>query len=105
MADLRELLSQAVARHGSKTAVSRALCGDKTLRTQISRVLGGYDCGDMDKFERTVRRHFERRTCPHTGREIDNEECRRRATAPQPFGGIAREKHWATCQVCQHKGN
>ena len=103
MADLHELLTQAVARLGTISAVSRALCGDKTKRTQISRVLGGHDCGDMERFERMVRSHFERRLCPHTQTETAPEQCIRRSTSPKPSGGRAREAHWTACQTCEYK--
>jgi len=100
---LRELLTCALERLGTVSAVSRELCGDTTKRPQISRILNGHDCGDMDKFERMVRRHFERRTCPHTSQEVAPAECTRRSTSPKPYGGRAREAHWMACQTCAHK--
>ena len=90
----------AVARDPRKIAgVAEAL---GYSRTALSLYLNGKYAG-VEAIEHAIVNHFDTRDCPHTGEEIAAVVCRRRALAPQPFGGTARLAQWETCQTCPHK--
>ncbi len=92
-------LARAAAKATSKQAVADAI--DYT-RGAVSQYLNGYYLANPAKLEAAILARYDIHTCPHTGHEIGGPECRRRATAPRPFGGRAKEANWLACQSCQH---
>lgn len=71
-------------------------------RTSLSLYLAGkYPA--QKAIERAILARYNRRNCPHTGEDIAPEICRKKALAPQPYGGAARERQWHACQNCPHK--
>lgn len=86
----------------SITAVAEAI---GYSRTAISLYLSGKYGADVDKLEAAIRVQYDRYDCPHNGIEISGPDCQRRATAPRPFGGRAKEAYWLTCQSCQYNKN
>lgn len=71
-------------------------------RTAISLYLSGKYGAGVEKLEAAIRARYDIYICPHTQLEISGPDCVRRATAPRPFGGRAKEAHWLACQSCQH---
>lgn len=71
-------------------------------RTAVSLYLSGKYGADVDKLEAAIVSRYDIYPCPHTGQQISGPECTRRATAPRPFGGRAKEAHWIACQSCVH---
>lgn len=71
-------------------------------RTTLSLYLSG-DYGNGEKIEAALLSRYNRRVCPHTEEEVAPEYCRKKALAPKPYGGAARERHWQACQDCPHK--
>lgn len=71
-------------------------------RPALSRYVNG-SYGGAAALEAAILKRYDRRTCPHTLDDIAVEVCRRRAFAPQPFGGQARLAQWSACQICPHK--
>jgi len=71
-------------------------------RTAVSLYLSGKYGAGVEKLEAAIRAQYDRYDCCHTGIEISGTDCQRRATAPRPFGGRAKEAYWLTCQSCQY---
>lgn len=71
-------------------------------RPALSRYVNG-SYGSAQALEASILKHYDRRTCPHTGEDLAADMCRRRALSPQPFGGAARLAQWTACQACPHK--
>ena len=71
-------------------------------RTAISLYLSGKYGADVEKLEAAIRAQYDRYDCLHSGIEISGPDCQRRASAPRPFGGRAKEAHWLACQGCQY---
>lgn len=94
------LAQAAVAAAGSVTAVAIKIGYN---RATLSRYLNEPDYPSPATVEKKLAALLDRITCPHTGQETGHDECSRRANAPKPCGGIARARHWATCQTCPHK--
>ncbi len=69
-------------------------------RTSLSRYLNEEDYPSPAPLEAALLELLDRRSCPHTGLEISADQCRRKATAPRPFGGATRARHWSACQSC-----
>lgn len=80
-------------------------CADELdySRPALSRYVNGSYAG-AEKLEAAI---FERyqglRTCPHDAEEVPVAHCRKRAHAPEPFGGSARLAAWRACQRCPLK--
>jgi len=86
----------------SMTAVSAAI---GYSRTAVSLYLSGKYGAGVEKLEAAIRAQYDRYPCPHSGLEISGPDCQRRATAPRPFGGRAKETHWLACQGCNYNNN
>lgn len=99
------VLAQSAVASSSMTAVAEQLLrnnGRPYSRTAISLYLSGKYGAGVEKLEAAIIARYDRYTCPNTGLEISSPECHRRATAPRPFGGRAKEAHWLACQQCTH---
>ena len=93
------LLRAEVART-SVAAVARLL---GYSRPAISGVLNGTYRGGTENIARRVLRKLAGRiACPHAGRALAADECRRWRTRPMPMGSAADLKHWRACKVCPH---
>jgi len=92
-------LARAAVSASSITAVARDV---GYSRTAISLYMSGKYGADVGELEDAIRRRFDIYPCPHTGIEIDGPSCTRRATAPRPFGGRAKEAYWLACQSCHY---
>ena len=89
----------------SITAVAEQLDrgdGKPYSRTAISLYLSGNYSAGVEKLETAILARYDMHACTHNGMEISGPECKRRATAPRPFGGRAKEAHWQACQLCEH---
>lgn len=72
-------------------------------RPALSRYVNG-SYGGTEKLEAAIYEHYQGlRTCPHDGEEIPVAACRKRAHAPEPYGGNARHAAWLACQRCPLK--
>lgn len=72
-------------------------------RPALSRYVNG-SYGGPEKLEAAIFEHYQGlRTCPHDGEELPVAVCRKRAHAPEPFGGNARLAAWRACQACPLK--
>lgn len=96
----RAMVLAAVAKHPSGITGVAADIGYS--RSALSRYLGGSYPADQ-KIEAAIVSFFDRRMCPHLNREVGPDMCRRKALAPQPYGGRERLAHWQECQRCRHK--
>ena len=92
-------LARAAVAAGSMTAVAVEI---GYSRTAISLYLSGKYGAGVEKLEAAIRARYDIYPCSHTGQEISGPDCARRATAPRPFGGRAKEANWLACQTCQH---
>jgi hypothetical protein len=92
-------LATAAAKATSKQAVANEI---GYTRTSVSLYLGGKYPASPEKLEEAILARYDRYPCPHTGEEISGPDCHRRASAPRPFGGRAKEANWLACQSCQH---
>lgn len=97
----RVLFDQAlVAAGGNRKTVADELDVSRTL---VSLIANDKYHGSSDAFALRVLARYDRRECPHTGEDLAADTCRRRALAPQPYGGAARLAQWTACQQCPHK--
>lgn len=94
-----EMALQAVK---SLSSIAAAAAAMGVSRPYLSRYLND-DLIGLDGIETAIKKYCDRRECPHTLVVITPDVCRRRALAPQPFGGGARLAHWNTCQTCPNK--
>lgn len=92
-------LAKAAAEASSITAVAAEI---EYTRGALSQYLGRYYAANPAKMEAAILARYDRYPCPHTGQEISGPECQRRASAPRPFGGRAKEANWMACQSCAH---
>ncbi len=92
-------LAQKAVAATSMTAVAIAI---GYSRTSVSLYLSGKYGAGVEKLEAAITARYDIYPCTHTGIEISGPDCTRRATAPRPFGGRAKEAHWLACQTCQH---
>ena len=83
----------------SMTAVALAV---GYSRTAISLYLSGKYGAGVEKLEAAILARYDIYACTYNGIEISGPDCQRRATAPRPFGGRAKEAHWLACQSCSH---
>lgn len=99
-----DLAQKAVAASGMTAVAMQLDRGDGRTysRTAISLYMSGKYGAGVGKLEAAIRARYDLYPCPYTGREISGPDCQRRATAPRPFGGRAKEAHWLACQSCQH---
>ncbi len=92
------LVKAAAKAHPRKLAGVAEVLG--YCRPALSRYVNG-SYGGAAALEAAI---FERyqgvRTCPHSGEDIPVADCRKRAYAPEPFGGAARHAAWQACQRC-----
>lgn len=72
-------------------------------RPTLSRYVNGSYGGAADLEAAIYERYQGLRTCPHDGEEVPVAHCRKRAYAPEPFGGNARQAAWQACRTCQFK--
>lgn len=99
--DALSLLKAAAAAHPRGLAGVAEVLGYS--RPALSRYVNG-DYGTAAALEAAiVDRYHALRACPHEGEEVAIAQCRRRAHAPEPYGGVARHAAWAACQVCPMK--
>lgn len=92
-------LCRAAVEAGSMTAVAEQV---GYSRTSISLYLSGKYGAGVENLEAAILARYDMHACTHNGMEISGPECKRRATAPRPFGGRAKAAHWETCQLCEH---
>lgn len=71
-------------------------------RPAVSRFMSGTYGAGLAKIEAAIYHAYDRRDCLHTGEAIAPEVCRKKASAPKPFGGTARLTWWEACQGCCH---
>lgn len=95
------LVSAAAKGHPRKLAGVAEVLGYS--RPALSRYVNG-SYGGAAALEAAIFEHYQGvRRCPHSGEEIPVAQCRKRAYAPEPFGGQARHAQWAACQRCPIK--
>lgn len=99
MSRAMELILDLLRNHVNKTVISREI---GYSRTAVSRYVSGTYGAGVEIIESAILERYDRRDCPHTGKEIDPQSCRRKALSPRPFGGQARERQWESCQACSH---
>lgn len=92
-------LAQAAVKASSITAVA-GLIGYS--RPALSRYLDGSYGADPSQLEAAILARYDIHACTYNGIEIIGSDCQRRASAPRPFGGRAKEAHWLACQSCSH---
>jgi len=92
-------LAEAAARATSKQAVANEI---GYTRGAVSQYLSRSYGANPAKLEAAIVARYDLHECPHTGINIGGPECQRRASAPRPFGGRAKENHWLACQTCRH---
>jgi hypothetical protein len=83
----------------SMTSVAEAI---GYSRTAISLYLSGNYGAGVQNLESAILARYDIYSCTHNGIEISGPDCQRRATAPRPFGGRAKEANWLACQECSH---
>lgn len=95
------LVQAAVAAHPRRLAgVAEAL---GYSRPALSRYVNG-SYGDGARLEAAILERYQGlRLCPHEGEELPVALCRKRAHAPEPYGGNARHAAWSACQRCPFK--
>jgi hypothetical protein len=71
-------------------------------RTALSLYLGD-SYSTPAKIDVAILARYNRRICPHTREEVAPDYCHKKALAPKPYGGAARERHWEACQACPNK--
>lgn len=92
-------LAMTAAKNGGKASVARQI---GYTRGAVSQYLGRYYAANPAKIEAAILARYDVYICTHTEQEISGPDCTRRATAPRPFGGRAKEAHWLACQTCPH---
>lgn len=96
-----ELVKAAAKAHPRRLAgVAEAL---GYSRPALSRYVNGSYPGAAKLEAAVFERYQGLRVCPHDGEEIPVAHCRKRAHAPEPFGGNARHDAWQFCQTCAIK--
>lgn len=100
-AEALELVRAAAAEH------PRGLAGVAAEIGYSRPALSRYMNGDYPRTARIEAAIFERyrglRPCPRDGEDIPAALCRKRALAPEPYGGNARHAAWLACQACPYK--
>lgn len=96
------VLALAIAAVAAAGSIAKAADQMGRSRPLLSRYLND-DLDGVEMIEERIVKYFDRRQCPHTDAEVAPDVCRRKALAPEPFGGNARLAHWKTCQSCPHK--
>ena len=71
-------------------------------RTAVSLYLSGKYGAGVEALESAILGRYDIYPCTYNGLEVSGPSCQRRATAPRPFGGRAKEAHWLACQSCSH---
>lgn len=99
--DARALLEAAAAHHPRGLAGIAEQLGYS--RPALSRYMNGNYGGGAALERLIIDRLHGRRHCPHDNEEIAIAACRRRAHAPEPYGGAARHAAWHACQSCPNK--
>ncbi len=97
--DWLALLRRAVDEAGSRAAVAREL---GVSRTAVSLLLSGAYPGGTARMAARVIARYDRLLCPHTGRIVPPEHCRRMA-GPVPTSSPAALRQWRACQTCSNK--
>ena len=98
-------LCRAAVDASSITAVAEQLDrgdGKTYSRTAISLYLSGNYGADVEQIESAILARYDMHACKYNSMEISGPECKRRATAPRPFGGRVKEAYWQACQMCEH---
>jgi len=99
--DARALLQAAAAVHPRGLAGCAQELGYS--RPALSRYMNG-SYGIGAKLEAAIYERYQGlRRCPHDGEEVPIAHCRRRAHAPEPYGGNARHAAWRACQTCPYQ--
>ena len=91
------LLRGAVGRLGSITAVALDL---GYARASVSMALAGKYPGRTTKMEQAIVSRYGGCECPHLGRAIGRDECRRHRTRRMPQSDPDAFRHWRACQHC-----
>jgi len=101
MSEALALVKAAAAAHPRRLAgVAEAL---GYSRPALSRYVNGSYGAATDLEAAIFDRYQGLRICPHDGEEVPVAHCRRRAHAPEPYGGNARHAAWQACQRCPMK--
>lgn len=99
-----ELVQAAIAASSMSAVALQLDRGDGRTysRTAISLYMSGKYGAEVGQIEEAIRARYDLYICPHTGQDISGPDCHRRANAPRPFGGKAKELYWLACQGCAH---
>jgi hypothetical protein len=95
--DWLALLTQAV-QDSSRSAVAREL---GVSRPSVSLLLAGKYPGNPNRMAARIVERFARVDCPHTGRGVGPDYCRRYC-GPVPTSSPAALRQWRACQTCPH---
>lgn len=98
--DWLTLLAEA-AQASSKAAVAREL---GVSRPSVSLLLSGRYPGNTNRMAARVLDRYARVDCPHTGKSVTPEHCRR-LCGPVPTSSPAALRQWRACQACPHNPN
>ncbi|SNR95766.1 hypothetical protein SAMN04488503_2029 [Humidesulfovibrio mexicanus] len=100
MSDWLTLLSQAVSA-SSRTKVAKEL---GVSRPSISLLLAGKYPGNTGRMAARIVERYARVVCPHTGKSVAPEHCRR-LCGPVPTSSPAALRQWRACQACPNNPN
>lgn len=95
--DWLELLSEAV-NASSRAAVAKEL---GVSRPSVSLLLSGTYPGNTNRMAARIMERYARVDCPHTGKSVTPEHCRR-FTGQVPSSSPAALRQWRACRACPH---
>lgn len=97
----QELVREAMARHGSITAVAAKL---GYSRTALSLAISGrYRANSLERLEAAIADAFEGQiACPHLKADISSTVCRDYREQPIPTHDPRALRHWQACRFCTH---
>lgn len=98
--DWLTLLAEAVDA-SSRAAVAREL---DVSRTSVSLLLSGQYPGRTDKMAALILERYARLDCPHTGKSVTPDYCRK-YTGQVPTSSPAALRQWRACLTCPHNPN
>jgi hypothetical protein len=98
--DWRTLLAEAVGK-SSRAAVAREL---GVSRPAVSLLLAGKYPGQTDRMAARVIDCFAHVDCPHTGKSVTPDHCRK-FCGPAPTSSPAALRQWRACLTCPNNPN
>jgi hypothetical protein len=69
-------------------------------RTTLSLFISGQYQASAQGIARAVLFQLDKLVCPFIGEEIHPDICKRRHSAPKPFGNPEKLSYWTACQAC-----